>query len=105
MTGNLSTLIQIGLDLLGQGLAQLDTPLVKAIDIPYRALSEGQVLVVRDQSAERPGRNFLCKDRSRRSVTEECLVGNKVGGCTLGLDFFNGLADHKGLGLCEEIRC
>lgn len=43
-------LIELFENLLGQHLAQLDTPLVEAVDIPDRSLSEGQVLVVDNQS-------------------------------------------------------
>jgi len=45
----LAILLQLRLDLLGQLLTQLDTPLVKAVDVPNSALCECHVLVVRDQ--------------------------------------------------------
>src|SRR5574337_1993860 len=40
----------------GQRLAELDPPLVEAVDPPQRAADEDAVLVQRDQRAERPRR-------------------------------------------------
>ena len=41
-----------GEDLLGQDLAQLNTPLVEGIDAPHGTLDEGDVLVQGDQLAQ-----------------------------------------------------
>ena len=49
-------------DSLGQDLSELDPPLVKRIDVPYRALSENVVLIKSDQLAKYRGREFLRED-------------------------------------------
>lgn len=41
MSRTLPALLQLGLDLLGQALAELDAPLVEAVDVPHRAFGEG----------------------------------------------------------------
>ena len=46
---------QFGNDPAGQNLPQFDTPLVKAVDRPDRALGENTVFVKRHQAAERRG--------------------------------------------------
>ena len=49
-------------DTLGQDLSELDAPLVKRVDVPYRALSKNVVLVKSDQLAKYRGREFLRED-------------------------------------------
>ena len=49
-------------DSLGQNLSELDPPLVKRVDVPYRALSENVVLVKSDQLAKHRGSEFLRED-------------------------------------------
>lgn len=95
--------VKLGLNLLGQDLSELDTPLVKGVDVPDGALGEGQVLVVGDQGTESTGGDLLSKDGGGGAVTEECLVGNELVGGTLGADLLRGLADHEGLGLGEVV--
>src|SRR5262245_17482077 len=43
---------QFGHDAVGKDLAELDTPLVKRVDVPDRPLNENAVLVQGDQLAE-----------------------------------------------------
>ena len=100
---NLTRALKFSLDLLGQGLAELDTPLVERVDVPDGTLSEGHVLVVGDQSTQSGGSDLLCEDRGGRTVAQEGLVGNKLIGGTLGADILRGLANHEGLGLSEVV--
>ena len=103
MSRTLTPLLQLGLDLLGQALAELDAPLVEAVDVPHRALGEGEVLVVGDQRAQCGGGDFLGEDRGRGSVAEEGFVRDEVVGGAFGFDFVGGFADHEGFGLGEEV--
>lgn len=48
-----------GRGLLGQRLAQFDSPLIKRVDIPDNPLCEDAVFVKRDQHAERIRRQFI----------------------------------------------
>ena len=95
--------VKLGLDLLGQDLAQLDAPLVEAVDIPDRALGEGQVLVVDDQGAERGRGDLLGEDAGGGAVAEEGLVRDEVLGRALALDLLRRLAHHQRLRLGEEV--
>ena len=92
-----------GPDLLGELLAELDAPLVEAVDAPHHALGEGEVLVERDQLAEH-GRGQLGRhDRRGRPVAGEDpgrydgLVG------ALGAHLVGGLAEGQRPGLGEEV--
>lgn len=105
MSSGLLIVIKFRLDLLGQRLAELDAPLVKAVDVPDGALGEGKVFVVDDQGTKSGRCNLVSQDGSGGTVAQEGLVGNKFVGRTLGLDLIGGLADHEGLGLCEEVGC
>ena len=89
--------------LTSQNLAQLDTPLVEAVDVPDGALGESEVLVVDDQRTQSPGRDLLCEDRGRGSVAEEGFVWDELLGGPFGLDLVGSLADHEGFGLSEEV--
>src|SRR5256885_7023114 len=59
---------QLGDDAVGQGLAELDAPLIERVDPPDRALREDLVLVERDQRAERGRREAIGQDRVGRLV-------------------------------------
>jgi hypothetical protein len=100
---DLTLAIELAENALGKLLAELDAPLVEGVDVPDGALDESEVLVVGDQRTERTGGDLLGQDRSGGPVAEESLVGNELVGSALGLDGFGGLADHEGLGLCEEV--
>ena len=99
----LAALVQLSKNLLRQGLAQLNTPLVEAVDVPDGALGEGEVLVVDDQSTQGSRRDLLCEDGGGGAVAQEGLVGDELVGRALGLDFVGRLADHEGLSLGEEV--
>lgn len=97
-------LIELLENLLGQHLAQLDTPLVEAVDVPDRSLSEGQVLVVDNQSTQLSRADGAAnQDRSGRPVTKESLVRNKSLGSTLSSDLLVSLANHESLGLSKVV--
>ncbi|KAI6752012.1 hypothetical protein HG531_006708 [Fusarium graminearum] len=97
-------LIKLLEDLLGQDLAQLDTPLVEAVDVPDSTLSEGEVLVVDDQSTQLGRANGTTdENRGGRSVTQESLVRDKLLRGTLGADLLISLANHEGLGLGKVV--
>ena len=90
----LPRLIQLRLDLLGEGFAELDAPLVEAVDVPHRALGEGAVFVVGDQGAQGSRGDFLREDGGGGAIAEEGFVGDEVVGGAFGFDFVGGFADH-----------
>lgn len=95
--------LQLLLDLFGQDLAQLDTPLVEGVDVPDSPLGEGDVLVVGDQSTQSGRSDLLGEDGGGGTVTQEGLVRDKLGGSTLSLDLLGGLANHQSLRLSKEV--
>jgi hypothetical protein len=100
----ITSLIKLLENLLGQNLAQLNTPLVKAVDVPDSTLGKGEVLVVDDQGTQLGGTNGAAdKDGGRGSVAQEALVRNKLFGSTLGTDLLVCLADHESLSLGEVV--
>lgn len=102
----ISRLIQLLENLLGQALAQLDTPLVEGVDVPNGTLGEGEVLVVDNQSTELSGTDVAAnQDAGSGTVTQEDLVLHQVLRSALGLDLLCGLADHKSLSLCQVVGC
>lgn len=100
-TGTIS--LQLLLDVFGQDLAQLDTPLVEGVDVPDGTLGEGEVLVVGDQGTQGGGGDLLGEDRGGGTVSKEGLVGHQALGGTLSLDLLGGLTDHQGLRLSKEV--
>ena len=54
--------IKLSLDLLGETLSELNTPLVKGVDVPDGTLGEGKVLVVGDQSTQSGRGDLLGQD-------------------------------------------
>src|SRR5262245_47113812 len=85
-------------NVLRQHLAELDTPLVKRVNIPDDALSEDGVLVERHERAERGRRELLGEDGIRRAVALEHAVWHQPLRCALGLDFLGCLPKGQGLG-------
>lgn len=101
-----SRLVKLLQDLLGQDLAELNTPLVEAVDVPDGTLGEGEVLIVDDKSTEFGGANRATnEDGSGRAVAKEALVGDKVASGSLSLDLLVSLANHQSLSLGEEVGC
>ena len=103
MSFDVSALFQFSLDLLGQGLAKLNPPLIEAVDIPDGTFREGQMFIVGDQGPESAGSNLLGENRSGRSIAEESFVGNELGWGAFCFYFFRGFANHQGFSLGEEV--
>lgn len=95
--------LQLGKNLFGQHLSELDAPLVEGVDVPDGTLGEGDVLVVYNQCAKCGRGDLVCQDRCGRSVSEEGLVWDKVVWCTFSLDFFGGLSKHESFRLSEKV--
>ena len=84
-------------------LAQLNAPLVKAVDVPDATFGEGNMLIVCNERTKSSWANLVGQDRGRRAVAQECLVRDEIFWCTLRLDFICSFAEHKCFGLCEEV--
>lgn len=96
--------VELTKNLLGQHLAQLNAPLVKAVDVPDGTLGKGEVLVVDDERTELRRANVATdKDRCGRSVAQESLVGDKLLRGTLSSNLVVSLADHQSLGLRKVV--
>lgn len=104
MSLTIASFIKFLQDLLGQHLAQLDTPLIKAVDVPDGTFGEGQMLVVDNQGSQLSRANRSSnKDRSGRTVAEESLVWNEFFGSTLSSNLLVSLANHQSLSLCKVV--
>lgn len=103
MGAGLAILVELSQDLLRERLAELDTPLVEAVDVPDSALGEGEVLVVDDQGTKRGRCDLIGQDRGGGTVAQEGLVGDKFVRSALSLDLIWCLADHESLSLSEEV--
>merc|ERR1719198_1447338 len=68
---------QLGQDLLGQLLSELDTPLVEAVDVPDDSLHENLMFVHGDESAESVGAQLIEHERVGRLIAREDLVRQK----------------------------
>lgn len=66
---------QLGENLLGKLLAQLNSPLVERVDIPNHSLNEDLVLIHRNQSSQGTRGQLLEHDRVGGLVATEHLVG------------------------------
>ncbi len=97
--------LEFFLDLLSQHLAQFDTPLVEAVDVPDDTLCEDHVLVISNQRTESAWSDHFGQDVGRRSVAQKGLVSNQLIWGTLSFDFIRGLADHESFSLSEEVGC
>src|SRR5208283_2941001 len=89
---------------LGQGFAQLDTPLVKRINVPDSALREDGMLVKGDEFPQCFGRQPVDKDRVGWTVALEDPVGDEPIRRALGFYFLMGFAEGQRLGLGEDVR-
>lgn len=104
MTLAVARLVQLLENLLGKDLAQLDTPLVEAVNVPDGTLGEGKVLVVGNESTKLGRANVAAdEDGCRGAVSKEALVGNKITSRALGLDLLVTLANHQGLSLGKVV--
>lgn len=103
MRRRLLLVVELCQDFLGERLAQFDTPLVKAVDVPDGALRESKMLVVDDQCTQSCRRDLVSQNRGRRTVAEEGFMRYKLILRPLCLDLFRSLADHQGLRLGEKV--
>ena len=98
-------------DLLGELLAEFNTPLVVTVDVPDNALGEDLVFVHGDEGTERFRRNVVHHDGVGRLVAFEHLVRGEECDFLFALavlaEFFLGLGErlavHQGFGLCKEV--
>ena len=97
--------LQVLLDVLCKHLAQLNTPLVEAVNAPDCTLGKRQVLVVCDQCTQSGWRDFLREDRSCWTIAKEGLVWYKFIWSTFGFYLIWGLAHHESFGLSKEVGC
>ena len=95
---------EYGADVLSQDLAELDAPLVKAIDSVQQAFHGNAMLINSQELATvvRRQRTFE-QDAERRAITREKLVVVKRLWDTFGLQLLVCLAQSKGVRLCEEV--
>src|SRR4029450_11298788 len=91
-------------NLLGQHLAELDTPLVEGVNIPDGTLGEDGVLVERHELAERCRRELLGEEGIRRAIALEYPVRHQPIRRALGLDFLGCFTEGQRLGLGEDVR-
>src|ERR1700684_831365 len=68
--------LNLGNDVLGQHLAQLNAPLIEGIDLPDGALGEYRVLIERDQLAQRFWCEFFRQEDVGRAVALKSAMGN-----------------------------
>lgn len=85
MSGHWVRAFQFWLDGFGQLLAQLNTPLIKGVDVPYDALSKDLVLVHGNEHSQVEGRHLVHNERIGWPVTFKNLVGK---------NFFNEISTH-----------
>lgn len=69
---------QARLNVLGQRLAQLDTPLVEAVDAPDRAADKHAVFLQGNQRAQTGGAEFIEQQKSAGAVASEMLVTTRI---------------------------
>ena len=98
-------------DLLGELLAEFNTPLVVAVDVPDNALREDLVFVHGDESAKAFRAHVVHHDGVRRLVAFEYLVRSEecdfffglAGGAEFFLSLGESLAVHQSFRLSEEV--
>ena len=94
---------QIAENALRKNLAELNAPLIVAVDVPDYALDENLVLVKSDERTERLRRELISQKRIRRLVALESLKRNELLLDALLGAFLGRLAERESLGLCEEV--
>lgn len=99
-------LVELLENLLCKDLAQLDAPLVEAVDVPDGALDESQVLVVDNQSTQLGRADDIShQDGCSWSVAEEALVRDEILRGALSSELVVSLADHESLSLGKVVGC
>src|SRR6185312_861273 len=95
--------LEFGNDPLRQGLAELDAPLVKGIDLPEGALCEDAVLVKRDQLAKRGRRQAFKEKRIRRTIAFENAMGHEPVRRAFRFHVRGCFTEGKRLGLSKDV--
>lgn len=111
MARDLVVVGEVALDGLGERLAQLDAPLVEAVDVPDDALSEDLVLVGGDEGAESEWSQLLDHNRVGGAVSGEHLVRHEIlelfaleaSLLQLGTHLLFSLAKGERLGLSQKV--
>lgn len=99
-------LVELLENLLGKHLAQLNAPLVEAVNVPDGTLDKSQVLVVDNQGTQLSRADDIShQDGCGWSVAEEALVRDEILGRALSSELVVSLADHEGLGLGKVVGC
>mmetsp|Transcript_12077 Transcript_12077/g.18549 ORF Transcript_12077/g.18549 Transcript_12077/m.18549 type:complete len:207 (-) Transcript_12077:1025-1645(-) len=94
MTGDISGSIQLWQDLLCKSLTQLNTPLVKCIDIPHCSLCENFHFVHGDQDTKHTGSKLLEEEGGGWTVPLKDFVWHKCFDC---------LVRHFALEFCTNL--
>src|SRR5271167_4655058 len=98
----LSLALKLGDDVLGQHLAQLNTPLIKGVNLPDCALRKDAVLVQRHQLAQDLRRKRLDQNRIRRPIALEDAMRNQPVRSSLRLHLLRSLAESQRLALGKD---
>jgi len=99
----ISRTLKFGYDPLRQGFAQLDSPLVKRINIPYDTLRKYAVLVQRDQASQRVRCEPVRENRVRWAIAFEDAMRDQTIRNTFSFHLRCGLAEGERFGLGEEV--
>src|SRR5689334_1347849 len=91
-------------DALGKYFAQLYSPLIKRVNVPYGALGEDTMLVYGHQFAERGRCKAVHQEGVRWTIALENPVRNEPGRCALPFYLLHSLAEGECFGLSEDIR-
>ena len=89
---------------LGQLLAELDTPLVKRVNVPDRSLCKNTVLVESDEFTESFRSESLGQNRVGWAIALEHPVGHEPVRRALRPNLVGRLAESERFGLSEDIR-
>lgn len=96
--------LELALNRLCQALAELNTPLIKGVDVPDGALDKGEMLVVDNEGTKSArGDGALDEDAGCWSVAQKGLVLEELLFDALGAELFLALADHQRFGLGEKV--
>src|ERR1700691_6058106 len=95
--------LNLGNDVLGQHLAQLDAPLIEGINLPDGALGKYRVLIERDQLAQRFWCEFFRQEDVGRAVALKDAMRNQPIRRPLSLYLLRCLSESQGLGLGKDV--
>src|SRR5829696_826464 len=88
----------------GELLAELDAPLIKAVDAPHHPLDEGDVFIQRDQLPDDGWRQGRRHDRGGGPVAGEHPRRHDGLRSALGADLLGGFPEGQRRGLGEKVR-